>query len=70
MSRAARIEVSAVSATPIVRITDDADRATLEQAIIALRFKQERLPAHFVEKREAISEEIEGLVRMWLAAGS
>lgn len=55
-------------ATPIVRVTDDADRATLAEAIKALRFKQRRLPAHFIAKRDEIAEELETLVSMWLAA--
>lgn len=53
---------------PIIRITDDADRATLEQAIIALRLKATRMPAHWVERRQQVADEVDRLVDRWIAA--
>lgn len=59
-----------MTAVPIVVVTDDADRATIEQAIRALRFKQDRMPAHWTKRREEVGDEIDVLVDRWLAAGS
>lgn len=52
-----------------IRVADDADRPTLEQAIRALRFKQDRMPKHWDERRAELSDEIDELVDMWLAWG-
>lgn len=49
-----------------IRITDDADRPEIEQAIRALRFKQDRMPAHWVDRRAEVGEEIDDLVTRWL----
>lgn len=57
-----------MTVAPIVRVTDDADRATIEQAIVALRFKQGRMPAHWVDRRQQVADEIDDLVTRWLEA--
>lgn len=54
--------------TTIVRVPDDADRGTIEQAIRALRFKQDRMPRHHVERPAFVGAEIDELVARWLAA--
>lgn len=54
--------------TTIVRVPDNADRPTIEQAIRALRFKQDRMPKQYVERRAHVGAEIDELVAMWLAA--
>lgn len=59
-----------MTALPIVRVTDDADRATLEQAIIALRLQARRMPTHWVERRQQVADEVDELVDRWIAAGS
>lgn len=54
----------------IVRVTDDADRATIEQAIKALRLKAKRMPAHWVDRQQQVADEIDALVDRWIAAAS
>ena len=54
----------------IVRVTDYVDRAELEQAIIALRLKQDRMPAHWHERRQQVADEVDMLVDRWIAAAS
>lgn len=57
-----------MTAQPIVRVTDDADRATIEQAIVALRLKAKRMPKHWTDRRQQVSDEIDGLVDRWMRA--
>jgi hypothetical protein len=45
-------------------------RETIAADIAALRVKQERLPAHWQERREELAEQIETLVLDWLATGT
>jgi hypothetical protein len=42
------------------------DRITAE--IAALRRKQDRMPAHWHERREQVGDEIDALVEAWLNA--
>ena len=58
-----------MTALPIVKVSDDADRATLEQAIKALRLKARRMPAHWVERRQQVADEIDELVARIVAVG-
>lgn len=51
-----------MTTTPIIRVTDDADRATLAEAIRALRLKATRMPAHWVERRQQVADEVDELV--------
>ena len=51
-----------------IRIADDASRDAIAEAIRALRFKQDRMPRHHVERRAHVGAEIDELVAMWLAA--
>lgn len=53
-----------------LRVPDDADRATLEQAIALLRQRQNRMPQHWHERRAEVGDEIDELVTMWLTRGS
>ena len=46
----------------IIRVTDTSTRAELIEAIEVLRARQRRLPAHFVDARDAIADEVEILV--------
>lgn len=41
-------------------------RARIEAEIRKTRAEQERLPSHWVEKRELLAERLEGLVQEWL----
>lgn len=50
----------------IVRVTDQSTKAELEEAIRVLRKRQARLPRHFVDARDEISDEIDLLVEQWL----
>ncbi|MDF1603384.1 hypothetical protein [Nocardioides sp. YIM 152315] len=43
-------------------------RAGLELRIMQLRAKQERMPAHWVERRAQVGDEIDALVDRWLLA--
>lgn len=54
----------------IVRVTDDADRATLAEAIVALRRKQRRMPEHWADRRAEVGDEIDELVARWVALSS
>ena len=56
-----------MTTAPIVRITDDADRATLVVAIRELRARAKRLPAHHVEDLKVIGREVDRLVAQYLA---
>ena len=51
-----------------LRITDQATREQITEAIAALKAKHDRLPVHYERQRGEIMDEIEGLVDMWLAA--
>ena len=55
-------------ARPIVRIADDADRATIEQAIVALRLKARRMPAHWTDRQQQVADEVDRLVERWLGS--
>jgi hypothetical protein len=54
--------------TTIIKVTDQSTRAELEQAIAALRVKQDRMPSAWVERRAEVAEEIDSLVDWWLEA--
>lgn len=41
-------------------------RADIEAAIVAKRQKQDRMPAHWVERRAQVGDEIDALVEDWL----
>lgn len=56
-----------MTAQPMIRVTDDPDQAGVEEAIRVLRDKQRRMPAHWVERRAAVGDDIDELVDMWLA---
>lgn len=43
-------------------------RAAIEREIRSLRAKQDRMPAHWHERREQVGDEIDALVDRWLAA--
>lgn len=52
----------------IILVTADSTRDVLEQAIVAMRDKQRRMPAHWTKRREELGDEIDRLVGYWLAA--
>lgn len=52
----------------LIRVDDHATRETIESAIAALRAKRDRMPAHWVERRQEVADEIDGLVDRWLLA--
>ena len=54
----------------VLRITATSSRADIELAIASLRAKQNRLPAHWVDRRAEVGDEIDELVGQWLAASS
>lgn len=54
----------------IVRVTDDANRATIEEAIKALRLKAKRMPKHWVDRQQQVADEVDALVDRWIAAAS
>lgn len=58
-----------VSADEILRISDESDRAAIVRAIAALRAKQDRMPAHWTDRRVELGDEIDDLVDQWLAVG-
>lgn len=43
-------------------ITDTSSKTQVEEAIKALRAKQNRMPSHWVEAREEVAVELEDLV--------
>lgn len=53
-----------------IRVTEASSRAEIEQAIVALRAKVQRMPSHWVDRREAVADEIDELVTMWIEAES
>lgn len=53
---------------PIVKVTDADVRADLEAAIAALRLKQRRMPAAWVDRRAEVGAVIDDLVDAWLRA--
>ncbi len=55
-----------MTATPMIRVTDTADRATIAAAIVVLRAKAERLSRHD-PRRDEIDAEVDVLVDEWLA---
>lgn len=44
-------------------------RADIEASITALRVKPERMPTHWVERREQLAADIDRLVDDWLSCG-
>ncbi len=50
-----------------LRINDQSTRPEIALAIAALMTKMRRLPAHWVDQRAAISDEVDGLVDLWLS---
>lgn len=52
----------------IIKVTDHATRHEIEQAIVALRAKVQRMPAHWVDRRAEVSDEIDELVTDWINA--
>lgn len=52
----------------ILRVTDDATRAEIADAIAELKRRHDRLPRHFEAKRQELMDEIEALVDDWLRA--
>lgn len=48
-------------------VTADTTRDELSESISHLRADRQRLPIHWVEARDAISDEIDALVATWLA---
>lgn len=55
-----------MTATPILRVSEKADRATIAAAIVVLRAKAERLSRHD-PRRDEIDGEVDQLVDEWLA---
>lgn len=53
---------------PTIVITDTSSRADILVAITELRAKRDRMPRAWVDKREAISDEVGELVAQWLEA--
>ena len=47
---------------------DTITREHIATQIAELRNKQRRMPAHWVERREQISDQIDALITDWLAA--
>lgn len=50
----------------IIRVHEHDTRANIEAAIAALRIKQQRMPAHWVDRRAEVADEIDELVEQWL----
>ena len=51
-----------------VRITDDATRTEIAEAIGYLRARARRMPEHWVDRRQEIADEVDQLVQDYLAA--
>lgn len=51
-------------------VRDGSSRADIEAAITALRRKQDRMPAHWADRRAEVGEAIDQLVDDWLATSS
>ena len=49
-----------------VTTTQDAARPAIEAKIEQLRAKQDRMPNHWVDRRQEVADEIDGLVDAWL----
>lgn len=49
-----------------LRITNTSPAADIEAAIVELRARQKRMPAHWTERRAEIGEEIDDLVTLRL----
>jgi hypothetical protein len=54
----------------IVRITDHSPRCDIEAAITVLRERQDRMPAHWLDRRADVGDEIDVLVDRWLTVVS
>lgn len=54
----------------ILRVTDASTRGEIEAAIVELRAKVERMPAHWADRRQAVADEIDDLVDQWIQASS
>lgn len=54
----------------VIRANDHATREELAEAIAALRAKQDRMPAHWTERRQEVANEIDILVDDWLKAAN
>jgi hypothetical protein len=50
-----------------IQVTSDTTRAELAEAIGHLRASRDRLPIHWVDRRDDITDEIDALVAEWLA---
>lgn len=50
-----------------LRITDEATREQIAEAIAVLKVKHDRLPVHYEDARGEIMDEIEALVDDWIA---
>lgn len=45
-----------------IRITDDSTPDQIKAAIVQLRAKQQRMPAHWADQRAEVADEIDDLV--------
>lgn len=59
-----------MSVGEVIVVRDDATREQITIAIEAMKSKHDRLPKHFVAKRQEVMDEIENLVDDWIAAES
>lgn len=50
----------------VIKVTPTSTRPQIEAAITALRAKQDRMPRHWHDRRQAIGDEIDQLVDQWL----
>lgn len=50
----------------ILRVTDASTRGEIEAAITELRARQDRMPAHWLDRRAEVGDEIDSLVDLWL----
>ena len=54
--------------TTIVRVSAGSSRAEIAEAISALKAKHDRMPRHWVDRRQVVMDEIDGLVESWIEA--
>lgn len=52
----------------VIKVGPASSRPEIEAAITGLRERQDRMPAHWHDRRKAIGDEIDELVDWWLEA--
>lgn len=54
--------------TDILRITDEATREEIAEALMHLNASAKRIPRHFTERKAAVHARIDALLDEWLMA--